>query len=409
MNDPLRFVLRSPRCDRRGFALIAVLVVMVVLGLIGGAAVKLTAGDQRVTRLFADANQADAAAAAGLEHAVSVFQSGGAFPVTASINGYDYTVVQAVDSFDYNGDSVADTVYLANDGTLNEDGDGEIVHVLESTATKGSFKAVQRLRIARRTLRVGAPGALTASSSITLSGNITVDGRNYNASGTTVLDPSSTANTGACSENKAAVTLADSTESVTRQGSVNLAGNSTFASSSPPYVTKQDSIDYITPEDVLGMEPGDLDAVIQSADTYTAPTDSLIGLVYVDGDYGAGAAGGNELNGTGILIVHNPLYNPLEHDPNSPYYDSAKASDPAYAPANLGNINGGSFHGLVIADKIDRINGNINITGGVISLSEIDVTLVGNGTATVKYSCSALQQAGNASSVPPTRLSWSSD
>lgn len=409
MNDLFRFILVRLRTDRRGFALIAVLVVMVVLGLIGGAALKLTAGDQKVTRLFADANQADAAAAAGLEHAVAVFQTNGAFPVTATINGYGYNVTQDVDLFDYNGDSVADTVYLAEDGTFNEDGDGEIVYILESTATKDSFKGVQRLRIARRTLTVGAPGALTASSSITLSGNITVDGRNHNASGTTVLDPSSTANTGACTDNKAAVTLADSTESVTAQGSVNMDGNDTFASSTPPYVTDVDSIDFIAPEDVLGLNPGDLDPLIQDAASYTAPTDSIVGLVYVDGDYGAGAAGGSELNGTGILIVHNPLYNPLEHDPTSPYYDAAKASDARYAPANLGNINGGSFHGLVIADKIDRINGNIDITGAVISLSEIDVTLVGNGTAEVKYSCSALQQAGNASSVPPARLSWSAD
>ena len=58
MNDLFRFILVRPRTDRRGFALIAVLVVMVVLGLIGGAALKLTAGDQKVTRLFADANQA---------------------------------------------------------------------------------------------------------------------------------------------------------------------------------------------------------------------------------------------------------------------------------------------------------------------------------------------------------------
>ena len=140
MNDLFRFILVRPRTDRRGFALIAVLVVMVVLGLIGGAALKLTAGDQKVTRLFADANQADAAAAAGLEHAVAVFQTNGAFPVTATINGYGYNVTQDVDLFDYNGDSVADTVYLAEDGTFNEDGDGEIVYILESTATKGSFK-----------------------------------------------------------------------------------------------------------------------------------------------------------------------------------------------------------------------------------------------------------------------------
>jgi Tfp pilus assembly protein PilX len=101
MNDPFRFIVTRPRSDRRGFALIAVLVVMVVLGLIGGAALKLTAGDQKVTRLFADANQADGAATAGLEHALAVFQANGAFPVASTINGYSYTVSRAVDMFDY--------------------------------------------------------------------------------------------------------------------------------------------------------------------------------------------------------------------------------------------------------------------------------------------------------------------
>jgi Tfp pilus assembly protein PilX len=408
MRDCPFHAVHPPRGDR-GFALIAVIVVMTVLGLIGSAALTLTAGDQKVTRLFADANQADGAATAGLEHAVAVFQTNGAFPFTATINGYSYTVDKTADVYDINGDTAADTVYLASDGTLNETGDGHVVWVLTSTATKGSFKAEQEMRVAKRTLTVGAPGALTASSSITLSGNITVDGRNHNATGSTVLDPNSTANTGACSDNKAAVTLADSTESVTAQGSVAMDGNDTYASSSPPYVADVDSIDFTTPEDVLGLNPGDLDGLIQQADSYVSPVDSIIGLVYVDGDYGSGEAGGSELNGTGILIVHNPLYNPLEHDPTSPYYDAAKVSDSRYAPANLGNINGGSFHGLVIADKIDRINGNIDITGAVISLSEIDVTLVGNGTAEIKYSCSALQQAGSASSIPPARLSWSAD
>ena len=150
MNDPFRFTVPRPCCDRRGFALIAVLVVMVVLGLIGGAALKLTAGDQKVTRLFSDANQADAAAAAGLEHAVAVFQNNGGFPVASTINGYSYNVTQAVDLFDYNGDTVADTVYLASDGTFNEAGNGEVVYILESTATKGSFKAVQRVRVVVR-------------------------------------------------------------------------------------------------------------------------------------------------------------------------------------------------------------------------------------------------------------------
>lgn len=406
MRDPVRFIQIRPIRDRRGFALIAVIVVMVVLGLIGGAALTLTAGDQKVTRLFADANQADAAAAAGLEHAVAVFQSNGAFPVAATINGYSYSVTRAADTFDYNLDSVADTVYLATDGTLNDDGDGQIVWILTSQATKGSFKAVQQMRVSRRTLDIQAPAALTSNSSAMLRGNITIDGRNHSIDGTL---QSNNGNTGACNENKPAVTMTDSTHFVDDAGSVDLHGHSDYASNDPEYTTNDESIVYVTPEDVLGLEPGDLDAIIQTAEEYGTPSDSISGMVYVNGDYGSGAAGGNNLSGTGILIVHNPLFNPREHDEDDPLYDAAKASDPDYAPANLGNINGGTFHGLIIADKIDKINGNIDVMGAVVSLSEVDVTIVGAGTAEILYSCSALQQAGSSSPLPPTRLSWSAD
>jgi Tfp pilus assembly protein PilX len=404
MNAPLSIEVR--RRDPNGFALIAVLIALVVLGLIGGAALKLTAGDQKVTRLFADANQADAAAAAGMERAVATFQAGGAFPVGPfTINGYSYTVSKTADIYDIDGNSVADTVRLADDGTLNDSGNGEIVWVLESTATKGAVKAVQRIRVAKVTMTVSAPAALTSNSSTELSGNITIDGRNHTLNGT--LD-SDNGTTGACDENKPAVTLTDSTKYIDDQGSVALNGHSDYASGDPEYTTKDESIVYVTPEHVLGLDPGDLDSVIQDAATYVVP-DTITGLVYVDGDYGAGAAGGNNVTGTGILIVHNPLFNPREHDTADPMYDSAKASDPAYAPANLGNINGGTFHGLIIADKIERINGNIDIIGAVVSLSEIDITLIGTGTAEILYSCSALQQAGNVSALPPTRLSWSAD
>jgi Tfp pilus assembly protein PilX len=406
MKNPARFIQIRPIRDQRGFALIAVIVVMVVLGLIGGAALTLTAGDQKVTRLFADANQADAAAAAGLEHAVAVFQSSGAFPVDATINGYDYHADKTADLYDYNGDSVADTVYLASDGTLNDVGDGEIVWLLTSTATKGSFKAAQQLRVSKRNLSIFAPGALTANHQVNLTGNITVDGRDHSVNGT-VIDAASTANTGACHENKPAVMLTDTLDTVSAEGSTTLFCNSIYASDD--CVAKDAGIVYVTPEDVLGLNPGDLDGLIQDAGSYVPPMDSITGMVYVNGDYGAGAAGGNNVSGTGVLIVHNPLYDPRQHDPADAMYDASIAADPRYAPANLGNINGGTFHGLIIADKIDRINGDINVIGGVVSLTEIDVTLVGAGTAEILYSCDGLQHAANSSPLPAIRLSWSAD
>ena len=49
------------------------------------------------------------------------------------------------------------------------------------------------------------------------------------------------------------------------------------------------------------------------------------------------------------------------------------------------------------------------VIGAVVSLSEIDVTILGAGTARILYSCSALQEAANSSPLPPVRLSWSAD
>ena len=115
-------------------------------------------------------------------------------------------------------------------------------------------------------------------------------------------------------------------KTINNQGSVVLNGHSDYASNTPAYTNKDEGIVYVTPEDVLGLDPGDLDAVMQDADSYVVP-DSISGLVYIDGDYGStGIEGTNTVNGTGILIVHNPLYNPREHDPSDPMYDPVKAA-----------------------------------------------------------------------------------
>ena len=82
-----------------------------------------------------------------------------------------------------------------------------------------------------------------------------------------------------------------------------------------------------------------------------------------------------------VDVLIGRLRKKIEHDPAHPLYNASRASDPAYAPANLGNINGGTFHGIIIADKIDKIDGNLTVLGAVISLSNVDATKVGAGTA----------------------------
>jgi hypothetical protein len=401
------------RFSSDGFAVVAVLIVVIVLGLIGGAALSLTTGDARVTQLFSRSGEVDAAATAGLEHGAAQFEGVGlgGFPLNGSINGYDYVVNIWADTFDYNGDSVRDTVYLAGDGTFNEDGNGRTVYVLESTSTRGSYRAVQRMRVARLTLTPAVPhGALSSNSSIQLTGDIIVDGRNHTIAGA-IIDSVDTSYNKVCDENKPAIMLTDMADTTDvknakKESGPTRRGNETFAPNQ--YVENDSTIVYVTPEQILGLDEGDLDRIVQDAGSYQVP-DSIVGLVYVDGDYGSKAIDGtNHVNGTGMLVVHNPLYDPREHDPNHALYNPSRASDPAYAPANLGNINGGTFHGIIIADKIDKIDGNLTVLGAIIALSNVDATKVGAGTANILYSCQAIQAAGN-SLLPAIRLSWKAE
>lgn len=159
--------------DPRGFALPLALVILVVIGLIGAASTFMTTGDMQVSTLFSSSNRVSAASTAGLEHAAVVYHerakdwtgpvtSGLAvqtfimaldWPVTGTIDDHDYTVSIVRDSFDYDGNGIVEPVSCEDGGgsgpqscTLNDD-DGWPVFILESTATRATWKSTQRLRV----------------------------------------------------------------------------------------------------------------------------------------------------------------------------------------------------------------------------------------------------------------------
>lgn len=403
-----------PRDDPRGFAVPMVLIVLVCLGLIGAAATMMTATDTKVSGIYTYSSRAAAAASAGLEHATGHFATHGSssgWPVTGSMGGYTYTVTIARDVHDF-GSGAAN---VSHDKTIgyNGTGAGDPVWLLTSTATRGDVRAVQRMRMTSRSLEVEAQSALQSNSGVHISGSIEISGTNTQPDGTAV-DSTSTSTAGVCAENKPAIVMTDPSESVALEGSASLTGNEAYAGESTPYVHYDGSTVWHTPEEVLGLEPGALDSYRQEGGQYghNRP-DSLSGIVYVTDDYGstgtcATGSGCGNIQGTGILIIHNPLYNPREHDPSDPLYDSAKANDPDFGPANMGNINGGEFKGIIIADKINKINGNVKIFGAIMSLTEIEIDMIGNGTAQIVYSCDAIQTVETAI-VDPVRLSWVSD
>ncbi|HNV86074.1 MAG TPA: hypothetical protein PKL97_03795 [Candidatus Omnitrophota bacterium] len=114
-----------------------------------------------------------------------------------------------------------------------------------------------------------------------------------------------------------------------------------------------------TPEQVLGMNPGDLDQYKTDQLPSGGFTNAIVyltqGLTAVD------------LDGcSGILICHNDA-----------------------GTATLKNLHG-TFKGVIISDNICHINGNAEIVGAVFSLHQTSV--IANGSAEVKYSSSILSK-----------------
>lgn len=402
-------ISRSRLGNREGYALVTVLVVLVALGFVGAAAAMMSANDTRVSGVYAFSNRAGAAAHGGLEHAAGHFVTNGAtngWPVTGTLNGYSYTVTVEPDSWDFGLGAVP--VHWDPTVGYNGTGVGEPVYLLESTASRDPFRATQRLRMIAHGLDIQSEAAFSSNSGISLRGNITLSGYDHTMDGETIDEDDSTY-TGACDENKPAIQMSDPNEEVDVNGSVNLEGNETFENSDPPYVKYGSTTVWHTPEEVLGLPEGALDSYKQSGEQYNENIpDTLSGITYVTDDFGSSGAGSNNIQGTGVLVVHNPLFNPREHDPEDPLYDEEKASDPAYAPANIGNVNDGTFHGVIIADRIDKIDGNVDIYGSVVSLTEIDVNIIGAGTAEIRYSCTTIETITQ-NLVVPRRLAWVAD
>jgi len=381
---------------RAGFALPAVLALLVALSLVGSAAAILTSSEMRVAGLYTLSNRAGAAANAGLEHAVAHFGVSGpddGWPVAGSIGGYDYSVAITRDSFDFGAGQLP--VSWGATAGYNTDDDGQPVWVLGSLATRGPYRAAQELRLSvgGGTFQASAP--FTSSSGLKVRGNVTISG--IDASG----DDS-------CGGDKPAVVLTDPDDDVDTGGSVDFEGDEAYADSVPPYVGHDPATTFNTPEEVLGLAPGALDGYQKTGQEFDAdPPDTLSGITYVTDDFGSNGAGSGDIDGSGVLIVHNPLYDPREHDPSHALYDPVKAANPAYAPATLGNINKGTFNGIVIADRIDKLTGKTKIFGSVVMLRRVDDgDNVATGQTLIQYSCTAIQTS-TAGLGGPRRLAWS--
>ncbi len=122
------------------------------------------------------------------------------------------------------------------------------------------------------------------------------------------------------------------------------------------------------------------------------------GIVWARGDY-AGAP-----EGEGILIVHNPEFDPVKHEASRRAladgiflegYDPAYSHlDPGRQPARLDLLRAGSFRGLVVADTVGTGAASFTLTGALVTLSRSPQAVGVHAPLRIRYSEPAIAQAG---------------
>lgn len=316
---------------------------------------------------------------------------------------------------------------------------------------EGGIRVVE-MEVARDKFDVKATGAVTAASNVEASGNITIDGRSHDIDGN-LGGNCTTAFPGAsvppplvdqngdgrcnctngvsngdddCADPGETGTMDRGCYEATKQGTAGLAGT-------PSEWSMNNVTPPLTPDAALGLSEGDLRDKLGG--TLPAAGTSLTkgNITYYNQDFDLSTGG------LGVLIVHNPLFDSQKYSWSDPVGEHYKANfldaagavvvdvagrlafpnyDPcldttagslctpallaaagvadktAYrsdrAPRNLEQHGANTFKGVIIADKVDKINGTADIIGALISLSTVSIDKLGNGAANIFYSCDAI-------------------
>ncbi|MGD9201002.1 MAG: hypothetical protein PVI26_05535 [Chitinispirillia bacterium] len=198
--------------------------------------------------------------------------------------------------------------------------------------------------------------AVMVRSSITVSGNTEIDGRNWCHIGDTVID--------------------GGISGICYNGTLTQTGNSTIGGqgvapmkkASPPIIDPNGLSNPTTPEEALGLLPGDLEFYIIDS-IPSGPMDFENRIVYISPRAGDEIFLEPDFGGSsGIFIFHNES-----------------------RTATLKNIKG-YFNGIIIADRLDHINDSTRIYGAVITLSSTEGgNAFGNGDSDIRFSRKVLQ------------------
>jgi hypothetical protein len=337
---------------------------------------------------------------------------------------YEYYLRFKMDDKDLDGDTITNEIVTYDKGFFTNinypnAGEGYPVVEIESTGYSSDGESIIVLEISKIPLDVKANGAVSANSDVHVQGNFEANGFNHDMDGNLV---------GSGDVPGVITTIGNET---TKQGSADIYGDPPYSGSpeagtwDPTAVDGEGDLIYgpfpNSPEEALGLTGSMTDMLDPANVDYYGPYDGSIGMnsgsplsgiTYITNDYP-----GPKENGSGILIIHNPNFDPCKYDASKVFTESGGATvlpcydasydhtDPNNQPAKLGDYtSNATFKGLIIADVVDKIAGTPTIIGALISLSSIDINILGTGNATILYSSEALNNFASAGFSK--KISW---
>lgn len=123
----------------------------------------------------------------------------------------------------------------------------------------------------------------------------------------------------------------------------------------------------------------------------------------LDGIFVTGRDFSGPLCGSGVLVVHNPAFDPVRYEASRLYLEEAVETeefDPAYSfrdpglqPARIDLYQGGIFRGLVIADAFPFVYDGTRIIGAVVTLSRSPSAVTAGSLLEVLFSGEAIEEA----------------
>ncbi len=266
------------------------------------------------------------------------------------------------------------------------------------------------------------PGGVVANGEVRLNGNITIDGRDFEYDGasvvgsgvygvhtrSTLLIAGAAAVGGNNQAPSGSETSQNRVENATWGDGTDANGNGVIDPEEEAFPSSEDA--------VFGLPPGTLKNMARSSGTYFASATEWTNYVSYYNSNNLPLPGGVVFYLDFIDSTLNIDFPNAMSDPPSIFVNHVRdpnATDP-HDPAGIAQLNNihGKFRGVMIVDAVKHFNGGFEIIGGIVSLATQDYgNVFGNGNAHIKYSKKVLNRLPRvAKAGSPFRvLSWTEE